>query len=458
MSDKQTVSMQLPFPAMQWWGVAVGNGQNTHTGANNYAYDFYVAQAQNSEGATICASARGKVTAVVDDTSGPDGTNYVKIEHAAAEVEVPIHIKRGSATARGIKVGDTVEMGQEVAAVGDVGTSSGNYHLHFALSDESLPDGSYQTIPSQFMYYDMSTDRGETFIFIRSGTPQTGQWIRRRSLWSPWSQHRGNISRAPAVVSPSSQTVDVYARGEDDRLWQRFWDGSSWSEWFVHPDTFLLGSSPVAYSNGPNHRDIYVRGQDGAVYHKWWDGTSWNGWYGLGGQIIGEPTVVAPAPEVVDVYARGKDDRLWQNYWDGSRWSGWFVHEDSFLLASSPVAYSSGMNHRDVYVRGQDGAVYHKWWDGAVRLWHGWYGIGGQIIDAPAIVSRKPQWIDVFARGTDDRLWQTWWDGASWAAWRSHEDGFPLLSSLAVNSRGPEHVDLYAQGYDKGMWQKWWQA
>jgi len=26
MSDKQTVSMQLPFPAMQWWGVAVGNG------------------------------------------------------------------------------------------------------------------------------------------------------------------------------------------------------------------------------------------------------------------------------------------------------------------------------------------------------------------------------------------------------------------------------------------------
>jgi hypothetical protein len=39
---------------------------------------------------------------------------------------------------------------------------------------------------------------------------------------------------------------------------------------------------------------------------------------------------------------------------------GWIMHDDGFLLGSSPAAVVNVPNVRDVYVRGQNGAVFHK--------------------------------------------------------------------------------------------------
>jgi hypothetical protein len=265
------------------------------------------------------------------------------------------------------------------------------------------------------MYYDVSTDGGRTFTFVRSGTPKEGQWVRRTSLWSPWTPLGGKILGTPAVVSPTSNTVDIYARGTDSKLWQKFWDGSQRSHWFpvVEGDTFSLASSPSACSLGPDHRDVYVRGQDGGLYHLWWDGAArkWNGWFRVGDQtFVGDPAIVGIAPNVIDVYARGTDNKLWQAFWDGSSWSGWFhvLPGDTFSLASSPGVYASGPDHRDIYVKGEDGAVYQLWWDGTTRRWNGWFALGHHMTEKPAALSRKPHQVDVFVRGTDHRLWQRW--------------------------------------------------
>lgn len=465
MPKQQTVPMQLPFAPMEWWVVTQGNNNlsGTHNGLNRFAYDFARAGA-SSDGAPVYAPARGKVIEIVDHQppGGQDG-NYIKVEHAAGEVCVPIHTKQGSIAASGIKVGDTVQMGQQIAAVGDTGTGKGNFHLHIALSNEPIPTG-YETMQSQFMYYDVSIDNGKTFSFVRSGTPQEGEWVRRRSLWSPWASLGGKIVGAPAVVSPTSTTVDIYARGTDNKLWQKFWDGSNWNGWFpvIPGDTFSLASSPSVCSFGPNHRDVYVRGEDGAVYHLWWDGVAkkWNGWLPVGGKIVGDPAVVSLSPNMVDVYARGTDNKLWQTFWDGSKWSGWFpvIPGDTFALASSPAVYSSGPNHRDVYAQGQDGAAYQLWWDGVAKKWNGWFPLGGKVTAKPAALSRKPNQVDVFVRGADNLLWHRWWSGSPWSDWVAHEDGFTLGSALAVTSRAAEHVDLYVRGTDGSVWQKWWQA
>jgi hypothetical protein len=158
---------------------------------------------------------------------------------------------------------------------------------------------------------------------------------------------------SPCSLSTTPAVVDLYARGTDDRLWQTFWNGSSWVPWFAHEDTFKLNSSPAVYSSGPDHRDVYVIGQDRAVHRKWWDGNSrtWSLWESLGGQKKAAPAVVSRKPGHVDVFAVGMDDRLWQNYWNGSEWSGWLPHRDGFPLTDVSVT-SRQKEHLDLYVRG----------------------------------------------------------------------------------------------------------
>jgi hypothetical protein len=163
------------------------------------------------------------------------------------------------------------------------------------------------------------------------------------------------------VVATADGVIDVYVRGMDDRLWQRWWKGG-WSPGFVQLDPeFRIASSPVVVSLNPAHRAIFVRGQDGSVCHKGWDG-NWQNWESLGGQIKDAPGVVRTADGVIDVYVRGMDDRLWQRWWHGG-WSPGFIQIDSdFLLDSSPVVVSLNPMHRSVFVRGADTTVWERGW------------------------------------------------------------------------------------------------
>jgi hypothetical protein len=103
----------------------------------------------------------------------------------------------------------------------------------------------------------------------------TGQIV--VSGWKGWFGLGGQIKDAPAVVTPSPGRIDIYVRGLDDRLWQKWWTGSEWMPsadgWSQHDDgDFRLTSAPAVLHEGPGFRDVYVRGQDGAVYHKFWRG------------------------------------------------------------------------------------------------------------------------------------------------------------------------------------------
>ncbi len=289
------------------------------------------------------------------------------------------------------------------------------------------------------------------------------------TTWHGWFGLGAEIKGEPAVVKPTPETIDIYVRGMDDRLYQKWWDGKKWnpsdSGWIQHDDgNFRLGSSPAVVANGSNFRDVYARNQDGSVVHKFWDGKKWNGWFGLGGQIKGAPAVVNPTPSTIDIYVRGMDDRLYQKWWDGKKWNpsddGWTLHDDgNFRLGSSPAVISEGQNFRDVYVRGQDGAVYHKFWDG--KKWSPWFGLGGQIKGAPSVVVVHPGFHDIYVQGMDDRLWQKWWDGKKWnpsdSGWIMHHDGnVRLASAPAVVAQGDTHRDVYVRGQNGSVLHKFW--
>jgi hypothetical protein len=467
MSKKQAVPMQLPFAPMEWWKVIQGNNNSagTHKGVNSYAYDFVRANG-SSEGAPVYATATGEIIDLDDSlpSAGPVGDHHngIKIEHAAGEVCVPIHLKQSSITSLGLKVGDTVQMGQQIAAVGDTGTGIGNFHLHIALSNEPIPTpDTYETMPSEFMDYDVSNDNGQTWTTVKKGTPQEGQWVRRRSLWGPWTLLEGKFIGAPAVRSRQPTITDVFVRAPDGTLWQRSCaNGKWWANWQPHNDGFILGSSPVADSMGPDHLQLFARGKDGGLWQKGWTTSGgWSAWKPLEGVFIDEPAAFSRQSTITDVFVRAPDNTLWQRSCaNGTWWPKWQPSNDGFVLGSAPVADSMGADHLQLFARGQDGKLWQKWWT-ASGGWSAWTLREGLFVGAPAVRSRQPTITDVFVRAPDHTLWQrSCANGNWWPQWQPHNDGFLLGSPPVADSMGPNHLQLFARGKDGKLWQKRWQT
>ena len=237
---------------------------------------------------------------------------------------------------------------------------------------------------------------------------------------SSWSGYRGlgaptrsGIRGDPAVVSWAPGRLDVFVRGVDDKLWQRFSTngGDSWSGWSKPVgDQGILASGPDVAAWASNRIDVFVRGTDGQLYQRTWDGASWGGsWLARGGFLSGDPTVVSWGTGRLDVFARGGDGKLWQTFTDSSAWSGWFRPggtEPGNLAApdgngSGVVdAASWGRGHVSVFVRSTDSQVWEtRYQDG----WSAWArSAPGDIVrGGPGATSRGDGRLDVFVRAAD---------------------------------------------------------
>ena len=183
----------------------------------------------------------------------------------------------------------------------------------------------------------------------------------------------------PGVVTRIPTHRDIFVRGLDNELWQKWWDNASgWSDWF--PLGGVITSAASVISAGPNHVDVYVRGEDHQLWQKWWGG-GWSEWIPLGGQLASAPGVVARPPNHRDVFTRGLDHRLWHKWWASDvGWSNWAAVDDA-PIGSAPAATSAAPDHVDIYVRGEDGQLYQKWCTGSGG-WSGWNCLGGELARA----------------------------------------------------------------------------
>jgi len=153
--------------------------QSQETGTNSnpdrYGYDFVTVNRtgamrkgnpnENTSwfgfGQPIYAAGAGRVMAAVDD--GPDNRevdaarfeankladygNYIVVDHGDGEFALYGHIKQGSAK---VKAGESVELGQQIAAIGASGSSL-MPHLHFQLQTTAGADG--EGLPSYFDHF-----------------------------------------------------------------------------------------------------------------------------------------------------------------------------------------------------------------------------------------------------------------------------------------------------------------
>jgi Repeat of unknown function (DUF346) len=73
----------------------------------------------------------------------------------------------------------------------------------------------------------------------------------------------------------------------------------------------LLTAGPAVSSWAPNQLDVFARGSDNALYHKSWNGIAWGEYQRLGGNLEGAPAAVSRGPHMIDVFFRGRDNHLY---------------------------------------------------------------------------------------------------------------------------------------------------
>ena len=278
--------------------------------------------------------------------------------------------------------------------------------------------------------------------------------------WSNWESLGGGFTSGPSATSPRANSIEVYARGEDNALWIAGWNGTSWNAW-KSLGGGITSDPGCVFTTGPHYTHCFARGEDNAMWYIYWGGMSWSDWKSAGGGFTSGPSAASEAEgeHSVGVFARGEDNALWVSwlgYFIGDAssryvWSDWFSMGGS--LTSDPDCLYWAPGEIDCFARGTDNAI----WRRVSVLLNGeaqpWESLGGNLTSGPSAVSWGEGRLDIFARGQDNGLWHKGWDGSSWSNWESL--GGNITSDPDCVSWGSKRIDCFARGTDNAIWHKW---
>ncbi len=296
-------------------------------------------------------------------------------------------------------------------------------------------------------------------VFVRGSDGKLWERQWNGSAWA-WSDTGQQVLGRTVVLShgntASTVGLDVrtylFVQGANRRLQQRYWNGAAWG-W---SDTGLLvDGEPVVIARGNLGAvdstgiriHLFVRGADGKLWERQWNGSTWS-WSDTGRTVAGDPVVVVygdkedvGADDVrIHLFVRGADGRLWERHWNGTAWNwidaGQEVADDPVVIALGSLGSSDSTRIRmNLFVKGKDGKLWERAWNGTI--WR-WIDHGRGIVGRPAVlvhgntasVSSSGVRIYLFVRGSDGKLWQRYWNGSSWS-WsdtgRLAGEGEPLI-------------------------------
>jgi hypothetical protein len=266
------------------------------------------------------------------------------------------------------------------------------------------------------------------------------------------------VDDEPAAVALASGDLALFARGDDNALWQRSLGAAGWTDWSSLEGT--LGSGPRALTYDSSLQ-VFARGSGGQLLQRWRTGDQWSAWQTLDGVLLSAPGLsVRRGLDYLDVVVRGTDNAVdFRSYVPGGGWSAWSSLGGATYLAPAVVSYRSGFVH--VFATGTDGALAVRYWDGSA--WSGWSSLGGVATSGPAVVSDGDSRIDAFVRGSDAAIHRIYWrDATGWSPW-ARVDPTPVSSGPAAVALGPDHYALFARlGADivvgvlnNGAWSGW---
>ncbi|MBI1877488.1 MAG: tyrosinase family protein [Chloroflexi bacterium] len=291
-------------------------------------------------------------------------------------------------------------------------------------------------------------------LFVRGvdGKLWERQW--NGSAWS-WSDTGRAVAGKPAAVVYGDREdvgaddirIRLFVRGADGKLWERYWNGSAWS-WLdagkeVVEDPIVLAQGSLGSTDESRIRLLlFVKGKDGKLWERYWNGSTW-AWKDHGRGIVGRPAVlvhgntaaVSSAGVRISLFVQGSDGKLWEHYWNGSAWTwrdtGRAGDGEPIIIARGNLGAVDRANVRlHVFTRSLEyettgHAHYHvKLWE---HVWNGtgwgWRDTGREVAGQPVAIVRGDVGglnsddlrINLFVTGTDRKLWEHVWNGTGWS-------------------------------------------
>ncbi len=289
-----------------------------------------------------------------------------------------------------------------------------------------------------------------------------------RNFWRMFNDWFGDPRAAPVTLTDSPGSVswgsgrlDVFARGSDGGLWQKWYDvnvAGGWQPW-VKFNGSSIHSAPTVSTMGPGRLDVFTKGAGGDLMHYWFGSGAWQNWESLGQPtpsvyLISSPAAVSWANGRIDIFARGSDGGLWQKWYDVNHggWNAWARVGSNITSAPSVSSWKS--ERLDLFARGASGELLHYWFQKP----QGWgsESLGGNIASNPASASWSEGRLDVFVQGSDGYMWQRWYDSnvaGGFQPW--HRFGFGLSSNPSVSSWGPGRLDMFTKGTASDLQHYW---
>lgn len=131
--------------------------------------------------------------------------------------------------------------------------------------------------------------------------------------WSDWvALGTATIVGKPAAVARASGIIDVFAQGMDDRVWGIEFIAGEWGDWYQLDANGTLKrdascpdcTSPAVGARNGRSLDLYVRGEDDKLWTtSWTDSTKWTGFRAIGGVLSASPATVTRARATTDLIA-----------------------------------------------------------------------------------------------------------------------------------------------------------
>jgi hypothetical protein len=250
-------------------------------------------------------------------------------------------------------------------------------------------------------------------VWLRSYLPAT-------ESWTGWQPLGGYAKAGPAAVWWQG-VLNIFVRGADDWIWQRYWTPAGWSGWIR-----LFGpvqSQPAAATyNGQLHALAKQPGTANTL-HWWWNGSIWS-FENLGGASRSGPGARQYGGQF-QVVVRGTDDTVWHRFFDGpfNAWTPWTPLAG--VTYSKPEAVSTIGGFR-ILVRGSDGKLWQRIHTNSTG-WSNWGLVDHTIMrSAPAAALSSNGILYVFANSASGSVLFGGFSGSSWLGWFSDLGGIGI--------------------------------
>jgi beta-N-acetylhexosaminidase len=208
--------------------------------------------------------------------------------------------------------------------------------------------------------------------------------------WRPWPwDNLGAAWGTPPSVRQDAvtQALQVFAGGQDGKVYDRSWAGGIWSGWdLVGQGIPGTGNSAAvgATRNANGGLVVFSIDHNGQVWRSEEETATWSGWTPSSGG--GWPTANPPEagqnqdgrPEVFEL---GGDRLVYHNYLQSSgAWSGMYAltPQTPVPLTGDPALLKNSDGRLEVFlVSSADGSLWHDWQVSPNSGWSGWFQMAG---------------------------------------------------------------------------------